>query len=308
MIEGHRSNGLWGEDTAVKLLKLPWPLRVLLGLAAAYGITFVIGIISTWWHYNTADDFDTFLSKTHVTSAVLDSRMLEGTPLDGSQGWSLGPSPPNQLPPGALHESWGKQLTLIAKHGDEELLHLNAEFFATVDPATATHWGAFASVPVVRTRPGMRAVVLVGLLGVEEMVGADSEGKGAAVIDVVLLAGEGESEVRFVELSEEPKHFDPQLASLFFPMVRALFGFAYPAGGLPDEGYIYHSRSFLRLNWEVREPGTLVTPMQMPSNYRNCTDYSFAMEATIRSIEKGEERSSCSMTFSQTFDLNGETW
>ncbi len=263
-----------------KLKSLPRPLRWLIGIASLYGVTFITGFALTWVHYLTTDDFATYIQKYPVSQSEIDDRLLEGELIDSGESLAIGDLDPFSLEESDQFDVFRRKAMIEIDHGLDNLLAFEFEMAVAEDLVSRDRAGVTMLRPKIRTGAGLKSIATVGLLGVDEMVGPNSESVGVIYLDILLVAGSGDSETRFVHLNEHPVPL-PTVSPTLKPFVPAFFGFLHPLGSPPEEGLIYRTRLALFLDWKKLPNGSQGASLHAPSMAMGSNEYSWEVRTTV---------------------------
>lgn len=265
--------------------------RILKRLLLAFGVLvglfvlrLVVGLGSAYAHYNSTPDFETFVASRPVSQVDLESWLPPGEVLARDTAWSIGV--PETEDSQALHATF--EVTM--EHGAEQLLKASVEVAMVMDPETYASLGYSILCPSIQTRAGLRAIVQVGVIGSERLVGEADASGGSLVVDVVLVAGEGPNEFRVTELEGTPTEIGQQGPG--FSLLRSIFGIVHPLGELPDEGLMHQSRSRVSLTWRKVDGGAQSMGYSPVQGRTNCEEYSHKITVSVEEHDGGLKRTS----------------
>lgn len=270
----------------------------------------VVGLTAAWIHFSSTQDFETYVAEHAVAPEEVENLLGSGPTLDGGgpwSPWSIGSIDPDQLPPDSNLETRTLRLTVDIDHGDAVLLDLQLDIAVAMDADTYDREGIVVDAPVLRTHPGMRAVVSVGLGEIDQLLGPGSMGKGFAAVDVVLVSGGGEPELRFYELDSLPEPAGRSSAPSL-PIWRMLSGIVHPLGSPPERGLIHHVNTRLTLDWHKSGSGSGGPSIRPPYATVNSEQYSYNRKIETASFLNGRHNFSTSVEESRTWTWNGTIW
>ena len=287
--------------------RLPFALRLVVRAVLAYCAIFVIGLLSSIVYYSTTDNFETYLAEHQVPAADIEERLFDGRELAVEDTFFIGSVDPLAIPEGSAYEYRGRKVQISVERGDESVLEFEFHLAVAFDPKTATHGGVSIPSPSILTRSGLRSIVSVGLVDMEEMVGPNSMAKGTVVMDVLIVSGTGKSELRFRELGQVPqfRQSAPLSVSGALPMFA---GFVFPFGSAPENGWMKQYRLQIPLNWKVYPGGGSGAAIQQVLCYENDSEYSSATRIVHKVIENESETFVATNSWRRIFTWNGNVW
>ena len=275
-----------------------WLVRLVavgLGVVALIVLRTLFGLGAAFAYYGKTQDFDSIVAERAVSAETLESWLPDGDSLARDAAFSLGEAEVE----GA--KEYGGTVVVRISHGDESLVETTVAFTAALDPETFDRRLFSFSPPEIRTREGMRAVVQVSLLDMDEFLGPGATARGCVYIDVVVAAGEGESEFRVVELPSSPASLPD--TDERFSRFRMLFGLAHPGNDPPEEGLLYQLRTGFSLTWRKLENGSAWLGIYDAEMRTNGEAYSYSME-----LEATGGPLSTTRSWNRTYQINDRTW
>lgn len=268
----------------VSVSELPRSLRVLVRLGAGYLAVIAVGLTSTVAHYTWSPTFEEFAAERPVSNEVIEARIPPGRSFPVEGDLVLGTVDPRALDPDSDLELRKIPFEYTVEHAGDPLVSLEFDTVAALDPETFDRAGLVFEKPRVRTAEGFRTIVIVGLWHLEALVGPGSVGRGAVVLDVLLVAGAGEDEVRFQEVDMPGLPF-AQTGSRLPWWTGVPFGFFFPLGGLPEEGFVQHFRAVQYLSWRRTANGESGVGLGLPQ--LECSTGSYSITTRLGRSSSG---------------------
>jgi len=296
-------------------------LVVIGALLALYVARLACGFVLGAMHYSKTPDFETYLHTHPVDTALLDSALAS---LQGSEASSTlfsGEIDPLRFDPeNAELELRARTLEIGRRRGEDYGLRYRQEFAFVLDRESGDRLGFRITTPLLIAGDGLRLLAIVRSTPPEELIGPDTNGRGHAIVDVLLAAGEGAPRVRFAGLTggEEvdvaslvrstPGLPPLERLRLDIPWLRWLLGLAYSSDEVPDEGLLHLVSVPIYLDWERRE-GRLSGPSFQPGEHWASTEqYSCATRIAVREDRGGASGDSLEMTYSAEYVWNDALW
>ena len=217
---------------------------------------------------------------------------------------------------GRIYMAWGEYeravLTLVIDmtHGDESLLHMQEDFSVALRREDWEHHGVHIEVASLQTATDLRAMVVTSLSDPEKMVGGDSMAEGGAIVDVFLVAGEGDSETRF-QLRPGGNIWggNGDLSDGFsFPYWRLLTGITHNLEELPAEGLVHHVRQRIAFDWKKYDNGHGGPSMYFSHHRANTDEYSYGVEVQVQHAMDGQSAGENKQSKSLRREWNGKLW
>ncbi len=302
-----------------------WLKRLLVAagfLVALYVLRLVLGLGLGAIHFSNTPDFEAYIRSNPVDVERLDAALAG---IDGSEESSTlfaGEVDPLVLDQeDETFELRGQVLEVDIQRGEEYILRYRQEFTLALDRETYDRHGIRVTTPLLVTGDGLRLISIVRLTPSEKMIGEGSNGKGHAVVDVILAAGEGEPRVRFGELGEGSVRNDistllagaeglPPLEQfqLELPCFRWLLGLVHPSDEIAEEGLLHHVSMPVFMNWEKLEDGRGGPSYQGARHFLSTTQYSFALRIAVSETRDGESAGSIETSHSVEYRWSDELW
>lgn len=284
-----------------------------LRMAAGYGL----GAL----HYSSMPDFETYVHAHPIDAALLDSALsaIEGN--EESSTFFTGDIDPLRFEPKDEDlDLRVQEVEVELRRGEDYILRFRQEFSLVLDRESGDHLGFRVTTPLLIAGDGLRLIAIVRTTPPDELVGPDTNGRGRAIVDVLLAAGEGAPRVRFAELSDG-KEVDvvslirstPGLPPLErvrveVPWLRWLLGLAYSSDDVPDEGLLHLVSVPVHLNREAREGGPSEPSFQSGAHWTSTEQYSYAARVTVREDRSGPPGDSLVTTYSAEYVWNDALW